>query len=818
MGFIDVARRDLQHTIRMFLKTPGFTVAAAATLGLGIGANTALFSLMKAVLVEPLPYSAPDRLVAVWDPAHPRETTHLSVREIVSYAEEVRSLETVAGYTETNANLTGDANPERVRAAAVTVNLFDTLGVAPILGRTLTATDGQPGGQLVVMLSHGLWQTRFGAASDVVGRSVIVNGRARTVVGVMPPSFRLPLDFRSDRPTEIWLPLAIDPVNLGAWGDRSYYAIGRLAPGIAPAAATSELAGVTGRWVQAGYDGFRGGVNRRDAVPLHELITGAVRTPLVVLQGAVVVVLLIACANVVNLMLARAGVRRHEIAIRTAIGATRQRLMSQMAVEAAGLALLGALSGLAIAYAALRLVVVLRPANVPRLDGVALDPLVLGFCATLSVLSALLVGLAPAFKLVTSTPVGLMSDSGRGATSSRRRRSAQRVLVVVQLAFSVVLVVGAALLLRTLAELHRIDLGFEPRNVLTAQVQLSPADYPTDERVVEFYRQLTERVQQLPGVIRAGAVRVLPLARTIGDYSITIEGKPRAPGENPNGDFQWVTPGYFAAMGVTLLHGRLLTDHDRQDAPLVAIINETMAKRYWPGGDALGRRFHMGGSTQMPPVTIVGIVRGTRHNTIVEPERAEMYLPHAQLPRSVGGAARSMALIVKTAGDPLTMAGPLRDVVRALDSNLPLAEVRTMEDIADAALSTPRFATLVLSVFAVLALSLAIIGIYATVSLLVAERSLEIGIRMALGAQWGSIFALVIREAAMVTAAGLTVGLIGAYISSRSLESLLYGVRRLDPATFVAVPALLAIVALAACVNPARRAAAVDPAVTLRQG
>jgi putative ABC transport system permease protein len=634
----------------------------------------------------------------------------------------------------------------------------------------------------------------------------------------MPESFRLPLDYRADRPTEVWLPLVIDRANLGAWGSRSYFGVGRLKSGLVPANASSELAVITGRWVQAGFDGFRGGVLRRDALPVQQLITGGVRTSLLILVGAVAAVLLIACANVVNLLLARADVRRHEIAIRAAIGATRRQLVGQLFTEAALLSLLGGACGLAIAHAALRLLVLLRPANVPRVDEVALDPAVLAFTAAISMASAVVSGTAPALQLARPHLSGVLGEGGRTGSPGRGRRKARRVLVIVQIAFSVVLVIGAGLLVRTLIELYRVDLGFDPRNVLTAQLQLSQTDYRTDESVVAFYQQLTERVRQLPGVENAGAVRVIPLARTIGDYSITIEGRTKAPGENANGDFQWVTPGYFGAMGMTLLRGRWLTDEDRESAPLVVVINETMAARYWPGQDALGKRFHMGGSTERPPLTIVGIVSPTRHNAVVEPVRAEMFLPHAQLSRSVGGTAHTMALIVRTAGDPVHMVGPLRDVVHTLDRNLPLADIRTMEEITAAALSVPRFAALLLGLFAVLALSLAAVGLYATISLLVAERSREIGIRMALGAARRSVLGLVFQEGLILTASGLTVGLTGASILSRSLETLLYGVQRFDAATFVTVPAILVVVALAACLDPARRAASVDPVVTLRQG
>ena len=818
MTFVENVLKDFRHACRMLVKAPGFTVAAMMTLGLGIGANTAMFSVIRTVLIEPLPYRTPDRLVVIWNAADTRGITHLSVREIVGYADQAESFEQVAGYTETNANLTGEEDPERVRAAAVTFNLFDTLGVSPTLGRAFTAADGEAGTAApVVILSHGLWLRRFAGAADVLGRSIRINGRPRTVVGIMPESFRLPLDYRADRPTEAWLPLLIDRANLGAWGNRSYFGIARLKRGIAPASASNELALITDRWVQAGFDGFRGGVNRRDALPMQELITGAVRTPLFLLAGAVVAVLLIACVNVVNLLLARADVRRREVAIRTALGVGRRRLVGQLFTEAAVLSLLGGVCGLVIARAALRVLVFLGPANLPRVGAVTLDPAVLAFTGILSVAAAVLFGLAPALQLLRPNVTAILNDGGRGGTTGRSRRSVRGALVVVQLALSVLLVVGAGLLGRSLVELYRVDLGFDPQNVLTLQLQLPRTDYPDDERVVAFYQQVTERIQELPGVRSAGAVRVVPLARPIGDWSITIEGRPSTRNENPNGDFQWVTPGYFAAMGMSLVGGRLLNDQDRQDTQLVVVINDTMAARYWPGQDALGKRFHMGGSTKMPPVTIVGIVRGTRHDAVVEPERAEMYLPHAQLPRTVGAAAASMALVVKTVGDPLGLVTPVRDVVHAMDRNLPLSDIRTMEQIAASALSAQRFAALTFGLFAMLSLALATIGIYATIALLVTERWKEIGIRMALGATRRNVLGLVLREGLILACAGLTIGVIAALILSGFVETLLYHVERFDPATFIVVPIALLLVSLAACLNPARRAAAVDPVVTLRE-
>jgi putative ABC transport system permease protein len=813
--------RNLRQAARLLLKSPGFTIAAVVTLALGIGANTAIFSLIKTVMLQPLPYRDPQELVMVWNAAHRNEATWLSNRELLSYREESRSFAQLAAYVETDANVTGGQDPERVRAAAVTANVFDTLGVTPLLGRSFAAGEDGPGAALSVILGYSLWQRRFGGASDIVGKTLQISGRPRTVIGVMPASVRLPVDYRATRPSELWFPLVIDPADLGQWGSRSNFVVGRLAPGVKPASATSELEVIARRWISAGFVKDNGdGSLFRSAIPVQEFVTGDVRRPLLVLLGAVGVVLLVACANVANLLLARADARRREVAVRTALGARRGDIVRQLLTESVLLSSVGGLAGLALARAAIQILATFRPAGLPRVEEAAIDPVALLFTAGLSIATGLIFGLVPALQLSRLGVSTVLNESGRGGAHGKVRHVVRRGLVVAQLAFSVVLVVGAGLLLRTLIALNQIDLGFNPDRVLTAQLQLTPTDYPDDADVIGFYRQVTERLERLPGVTATGAVRMLPLTRTIGDWSITIEGRPLAtPNENPNADYQSATPGYFHTVGTTLLRGRLLTSADREDAPLVVVINDTMAQRYWPGQDAIGKRFQMGGiGTTRPPMAIVGIVRTSRHNAVVEEPRAEMYLPHAQLPRSVGGPGRGLAIVVKTEQHPLTAVTPLREVVRSIDPNLPLADVRTLDDITARALAAPRFAAWLLGLFAALALTLAAIGTYATISLLVAERAQEIGIRIALGAERNTILRWVLREGLVLAAGGIALGVVGALLLSRVLETLLYGVQALDLVTFTTVPIVLVVVAVLAALTPARRAASMDPAIALRQG
>lgn len=813
-------RQDIRHAVSRLIRDRGFAAVTIVTLALGIGANTAVFSLVKAALLSPLPYGDPDRLVAIWSPDR-GEATHLSLREVYTYSQEAQSFSDVGGYQEYDASFTGGQEPELIRAGSATPNLFEVVRASAMLGRTFNASDTAGGSSDVIVISHGLWQRRFGGAAGVIGRSVQVNGRARTVIGVMPPSFRLPIDFSSLRPTESWVPEVVNPSNLGAWGTRSYSGLARLKDHISTSAASSELPVIAERWVKAGFvraqpDASLGALARR-VIPAQEFITGQVRGSLLILFGSVGFVLLIACANVANLQLARADRRRREVAVRAALGAGRGQIVSQLLTESVLLSLAGAAAGLAVAWAGLQIVITLRPANLARLDETALDGTVLMFTAVLAVITGVLFGLLPALQLSRPDVTGVLKDGGRSGTAGRSRQLARRGLVMLQLASSVILALAAGLLIRSLLQLNQIDLGFNPDRVLTAQLQVPATDYPQWTDVVRFHRDAVERVAQIPGVRSAGSVRVLPLARTIGDWSIKIEGRPYVPEENPNGDFQAVTPGYFETMGVKLVRGRFVTAADREDTMPVAVINDTMAARYWPNEDPIGRQFMMG-TDDKPWLTIVGVVGTVRHNAVVEEPRAEMYVPHAQLPGHIRSTPRGMTLVVKADGDPLALTGQVRDAIRAIDRNLPVSGIRTMEDVTAAALSQPRFITFLLALFAATALTLAAIGIYGTISLLVAERTPELGIRLALGANRRTIFKLVLGQGLVMTSIGLALGLAGAVGLTRTLSGLVYGVGTLDPLTFVAVPSLLCVVALLACLMPARRAASVDPVTTLRQG
>jgi putative ABC transport system permease protein len=813
---MDLLLQDARHALRLLRRRPGFAAVVVVTLALAIGANSAMFSVIRAVLLEPLPYRAPDRLVMVWEPRPESEVTHLSEREILEYREATTSFDQVAGYTLRQATLTEGSEPARVPSAYLTGNAFATLGVPALLGRAITPDDDAPGAAGVVVLSYRLWQRQFGGSPDLVGGTIRVNGRPRTVIGIMPAGFQLPFDYRAERATELWVPAAIDPTAELPWGSRDYLVFARLRDGVTYDRATADLAAAMRGWTSLGYlDPLD---LDREAVPFTELLLGPIRPALLILFGAVGLLLLIACANVGNLLLARADTRRKEMATRAALGAGRARIVRQLLIESGLLAVIGALVGAAVAYAGLKGLLALTPVNVIRQRGISPDLTVLGYTAAVAMGTALLAGLAPALQLSrVNVRSSLTVGGGRGAGAATSVRPVFRQgLVGLQAALAVILVIGASLLAQSFSALRQVDLGFEPQRVLTARLTLPSVDYPETDDVIAFYRGLLDRVRAMPGVRSAGATRILPLSRTIGDWTITVEGRPTRPGENPNGDWQVVTPGYFEAMGMRLTAGRFLTEADDDRATPVAVINEVMARRYWPGEDALGKRFHLGDLDQ-PWITIVGITPGVRHNAVLEEARAEMYLPHSQFALQSGGTPRGMTLVMKTSAPPLSLTPALRQEVNAMDANLPLSEVRTLEAVTASALAEPRFSTTLLGAFALLALALSAVGLYGVLAFMAVRRTQEVGIRMALGADRLSVLCLFVWEGLLMAGAGLGVGIVGSLALTRTLASQLYGVAPLDPPTFVAVPLCLLGIAALACYLPARRAAALNPLVALRE-
>ena len=806
--------QDVRLGVRRLVKRPGFTVVALCTLALGVGANTAMFSMVRSVLLEPFPYGEPERLVLFWDPAGSQaDDTWLSLRELLEYREATRSFSDIAGYTDFAANLTDGAAPERVSAAAVTSNMFGTLAVAPLRGRTFGAAEAEAGAADVVVIGFDLWQRRFGG-SDLIGETIRVNGAPRRVVGIMPSGFQLPLDYRNERPTELWIPVEIGPDTNMSWGNRSYFIVARLVAGVTVAQASAEIRRTDETWESAGYLSNADGRLDRAAIPLDGLLLGGVRPALLILFGAVGFILLIACANVMHLLLARSDTRRREVATQAALGGSRARIARQLLVESGLLAIAGAVLGLGLAWAAIRIGSTMVPVNVIRAREITLDLTVLGFTALLAIVTTMLAGLAPALQLSRVDVARTMSAS-RGDVAPLRR-GIRRALVVMETALSLVLVIGAVLLARSFIEMRRIDLGFDAENVLTLRLALSADAYPDDAGVTQFYETLLDRIAALPGVESAAGVRILPLTETIGNWGITIEGVERTPEENPHGDWQIATPGYLETMGIPLVAGRYPTRADHADAPLVAVVNQTMAARYWPGVDAIGRRFHLG-TLDQPWIEIIGVIPDVRHNAVIEDVREEMVLMQSQFSRERNGGSplRGLTLVMRTTGNPLDVLPAVRSEIRQADPMLPVSDVRTLDEVAAAALAQPRFTAILLTTFAALALLLAAIGLYGVISFTAARRTNEMGIRLALGARPVSIVRLVMGEGVALAGAGVVIGMIAAAWLTQLLEGQLFGVVPTDPVTFVAVPVLLLLVAAVAAWLPARRAASVSPVTAL---
>ena len=809
--------RDLRYALRGLGKSPGFTAVAVITIALGVGANTAMFSVVDAVLLSPLPYRDPSGITMIWSRwSDFPDRTWISVPEYYLYKERTKSFADVAAWSGSGVNLTGGDAPERVQGAGVTANLFAVLGVEAAHGRTFRPDEDQPGKDGVVVLSDGLFHRRFGGDPAVVGRSIDLNGEPRLVVGVMPPGFALPLDFRGARPSELWFPDDMDraaaepfPLNGGSHG---WYGVARLAPGSTPASAAAELRSTFARLTAEGvYLADR----RFEAlvVPVVEEVTGQVRPAVLVLLGAVAFVLAIACANVASLLLARRETREREIAVRTALGASRRDLLRQLLTESLLLAGLGGLLGLWLAGLALDLLVRLDPASVPRLAQAAIDGRVLAFTLGVTFLTGLLFGLAPALQSAAVHALPGLKEGGR-TTAGVGRRSARRALVVVEVALAVVLVTGAGLMIRTVQRMLAVDPGFRSDGVLTMRLTAPSTSYPEPADVAAFYAELLGRVRALPGVRAAGGTSSLALTAELGDWGFMIEGRPAEEGNNPKGDWLAVTPGYFESLGIRLVAGRLLTAADDRAAPLVAVINEELARAYWPDGDALGKRILSGDDRKT--MTIVGIVADVRHNALTARPRKAWYRPYAQFAETAGFIPRSLSLVIRSASDPAALVAPVSATIRGLDQAMPVAEVRTMDEVIGAATAQSRFTMLLLLAFGTLALALASIGIYGVMSYSVARRTHEIGVRIALGAQKGRVLKDVVGEAMLLTGLGLVFGLGGALALSGALSRLLYEVSATDPATFAGVAAVLAAVALAASVLPGHRAATVDPVVALK--
>ena len=808
---------DIRYALRGMATKPGFSAVVLATLTLGIGANVAIFSVVNAVLLRPLPYSDVDRIIHA---QHQPPYSSVSEGEFVDYRDGMKRVDRIAAFVSVAATLTGEGEPERVSVSRVSDGFFRILDVPPALGRTFLPEEDRRHGppRRAAVLSHGLWTRRFGADRSIIGKEIRINGTAVTVVGVMPQRFAMP-----SAETALWVPLRLNYDTL--WSRNNHYLqmIARLAPGATLASAEAEMNTLAKRFTRD-YPAIYGATDPLVPLvtPLRDTVMGKTRPYLLALLGAVGFVLLIACVNVASLLLARGEARRKELAIRSALGASRGRLVRQSLTESIAYAVIGGVLGVGLGWWGERALRALAPASIPRLDEVTLDAWVLAFALLVTTLTGVLFGLLPAVRGARNDVANSLREGGKTSSQTGVGR-ARSALVVAEVALAVVLLAGAGLMIRSFWKLQAIDLGIRPENVLTMRVSFPEprpaANDPTSpgRAIVQFYRDLAARVQALPGVRSVGAVGDLPIGDGNSSWSIQIDGRPIVPvSQAPSAMPQQVTPGYFRTLGIPIVRGREFTAEDREDAALVALVNETMAKQLWPGKDAIGGTIKMLNESA-PWATVVGIVKDVRSAGYQNDVPPTMYFPHAQVGRSAYYTPAAMNLVVKTDGDPLMIAGPVREIVRGLSPATPVSQVRTMESVVAASVASRRFSTMLLAGFAALALVLAGIGIYGVIAYDVSQRTYEIGLRMALGARRGQVAGMMVGRGIRMVTLGLAVGVAGSVAVTGLLRSLLVDVSRVDPVTFAGVVVLLGVVAIAAAWLPARRASAVDPMVALRR-
>ena len=804
---MDSLLRDLKFSARSLLKRPALTIIAVVTLAIGIGANSAIFSTINALLLKPLPFPDPERIVALWDkvPSRGVERNEVAVANYLDWNAQNKSFEQLGMYRWWSTNLTGSDSPERVQGFMVTPNFIEIVGVKPMLGRGFSAEENQPGKDSVALLTYSLWQRRFGADPNIVNKTISTNGITRTVIGVMPPDFNYP------KGAEIYAPLAITPELARSRGNHAYLGIGRLRPGVSIQGAQAEFDNIAAQ-LEKQYPE----TNTGRGVVIYHILEDTVRmysTALWVMMAAVGFVLLIGCANVANLMLARASGRQREIALRAALGASRFRIVRQLLTESVLLGLLGGALGILVAYWGVDAIRAGNPGEAARFapgwNHLGLNTPVLVFTMALSILSGVLFGLAPAWQLSKPDLNRALKEGSRQASSGSHRL--RGLLVISEVALSLMLLVSAGLLIRSFLQLVKADPGFNSENLLTMNLVLPAANYKEGPQRAAFYADLLRRVEALPGVESVAAVNHLPLGGSNSSTGFLVEGIPAPPpGQEFLGRYRVCTPNYFKTMGIAVLKGRAFTDQDKAGAPPVIIVNETLARKYWPDSEPVGKRMrYTGPLDQNPWMQVVGVVRDVKHDMTL-PITEDFYVPHAQ------DSWQSMVLVAKTKVEPASMAAPIRQQVWAIDKNQPVFAVHTMREVRAISLALYSFSSVMLSIFAGLALLLAAIGIYGVMSYAVTQRTQEIGIRMALGARVRDVLKLVVRNGMSLAVIGVLVGLAGAYALTRLLASLLVGVTPTDVMTFSIVTFGLLVVALLACYIPARRATKVDPLVALR--
>ena len=807
---------DITYATRGLLKHPGFAAIAVVTLALGIGANTAMFSVINGVLLRPLPYQEPDRLVTIWEESPERGMLQMpvSIANLRDWVEQSQSFDQISAYTFSDLNLTGTGEPVQLTGLRVSANLFSLVGATPMLGRTFLPEDDRESAARVVVLSHATWRTRFGSDPKIIGQPVTINNQPHSVVGVMSANFQFPVGFGYmgkvlNEPIDIYVPIAA-PSEEAERGHYAFFAIGRLKPGVTINQAQAEMTNIESRLEQQ-YPDTNTGIGVR-LVSTQEQTVKEIRPALLVLLGAVAFLLLIACANIANLLLARSAARQKEFAIRAALGASRLRVLHLLLTESLLLSLAGGALGLLLAVWGTAALMALAPDNVPRLNEVGVDARVFGFTLVVSLLTGIVFGLLPAIQASKPDLNEALKEGSRGSMGSTGSGSGKRtrsVLVAVEVALSLVLLIGAGLMIKSFIRLQQTHLGFNTDNLLALDLALSESRYPEEHQQVSFFQKTLEQVGALPGIQSAAVTTGLPLTVNLSGSDFRVEGHPEPePGQEMIINTRSVSPGYFSTLGISLLKGRDFSDRDNRDAPAVAIINQDLSRTYFPGEDPVGKRITFSdGESWMSIVGVIGDVKQVSLGSIAKPE---VYFPYPQ------AASTEMSLVVRTTNDPLSQAAAVKGQIRVIDKDLPIAEPKTMAQLLAESVSGPRFNMLLLTLFAVVALVLALVGIYGVMSYSVTQRTHEIGIRVAVGAQSRDVFRMVVGQGMFLTMIGVVCGLIGAFALTRLMTSMLFGVEPSDPMTFAIIAVLVIAVALIACYIPGRRATKVDPLVALR--
>jgi putative ABC transport system permease protein len=807
MNNMETLLKDLRYAVRMLVRNPGFTFVSVIALALGIGANAAIFSVVNGVLLRPLPFKEPDRLMMIRETKLPQfPEFSVASGNFLDWKKQNTVFERLVAFKPSALNLIGTGDPERLRALNVTEGFFAMLGAQPQLGRDFLTEEDQPGRNNVVILSNGLWQTRFGGDPKILNQAITLNGQAYTVIGVMPATFH----FRSgENELDIWTPMAFTEQQAQNHGGHDLAAIGKLKPGVTVEQARAEMSAIAGR-LASEYPADTGWNVK--IMPLLEFSVRSIKPALIVLLVAVAFVLLIACANVANLLLARAAGRQKEIATRTALGAGRWRIVRQLLTESVLLSFVGGSVGLVLAQWGMNLLLTLAPADLPRLDNVSLDGRALAFTATITLLTGVIFGLVPALQASKPNLNETMKDAGRGSTEGGRRKLIRSTLVVLEVASALVLLVGAGLMIKSFWRLQKVDPGFIPDNALTVSVSLPKGKYREETQQVAFFQQLIERARALPGVQAAGAGQVIPLSGNDFVLAFEIDGRPPLPPEvTQSTNYYSVSADYFKAMGIPLRRGRLFTERDTKDAPRVALINETMAKKIFSDEDPIGKRITFDNRQKNPEwFEIVGIVGDVKQYGLDQLTTMQTYEPFTQQ------TFPYMTLVVRTVGDPANLSGAIRSEILKLDKEQPATNIKTLNEFFSTSIAQQRFSVVLLAVFAAVALVLAAVGIYGVLSYAVTQRTHEIGIRIALGAGRRDVLRLVVGQGMLLTVIGVVGGLVAAFGLTRLMASLLFGVTATDAVTFGSVASVLLVVALLACYIPARRATKVDPLVVLR--